>query len=505
MSITVRELLQLPHLQVSLIVGEAGIDREVSWVHTSDLPNAWEWHGSGELLLTNGTGLDAGESAQVHFVERLAESGASGLAIGLGTGATALTPGGTRRADELALPVLTVPFSVPFTAVVRAVADANDREESRQLWRIARLYELLRRSVAAGRPGPEMFRKLGDELGVRLYLVDPATGRSLFDDHQETMYASALAASYAAHRHAIPAMLPLRLPDAAPGEICAVAVAVPGDHPTALVVEPLGGQLPSPVLLQHVAVGGALELAQLTAQQERERRLGADMLARLVDRRIDPRGAESQLEESGLNLAVSVLAVTRGTESNGAELHRRLARARVPHLLLPRDGMLYVVLAEDAVEKSLLANLDEQAITLGTSERVIAADRAPDAAQEARWALGAAEADSRRIVRYGEETAMLPPRTPAEARALVSRILGPLISHDSTHGTDYVNTLRVVLRLDRSWQHAAAELHIHKQTLGYRIRRIEQITGRGLTRSEHIGQWWIAFRAHDLLTGRNDR
>jgi len=107
-------------------------------------------------------------------------------------------------------------------------------------------------------------------------------------------------------------------------------------------------------------------------------------------------------------------------------------------------------------------------------------------------------------VRYGEETAMLPPRTPGEARALVSRILGPLISHDSRHGTDYVNTLRVVLRLDRSWQHAAAELHIHKQTLGYRIRRIEQITGRGLTRTEHIGQWWIAFRAHDLLTGRND-
>jgi purine catabolism regulator len=185
---------------------------------------------------------------------------------------------------ELALPLLTVPFSVPFTAVVRAVADANDREESRQLWRIARLYELLRRSVAAGRPGPEMFQKLGDELGVRLYLVDPATGRSLFDDHQETRYAPALAASYAAHGHAIPAMLRLRLPDAAPGEICAVAVAVPGEDPTALVVEPVGDQLPSPVLLQHVAVGGALELAQLTARQERERRLGADMLGRLLDR-----------------------------------------------------------------------------------------------------------------------------------------------------------------------------------------------------------------------------
>src|SRR5215831_15786416 len=203
MSITVRELMRLPHLQVALLAGEAGLDREVSWVHTSDLPNPWEWHGPGELLLTN----------------------ASGLAIGLGMPAPPLTPAGTRRADELALPVLTVPFSVPFTAVVRAVADANNREESRQLWRIARLYELLRRSVAAGQPGPKMFRKLSDELGVRLYLVDPATGRSLFDDHQETRYASALAASYAAHGHAIPAMLRLRLPDAAPGEICAVAVA----------------------------------------------------------------------------------------------------------------------------------------------------------------------------------------------------------------------------------------------------------------------------------------
>jgi hypothetical protein len=39
MSITVRELLQLPHLQLSLICGAAGIDHQISWVHTSDLPN----------------------------------------------------------------------------------------------------------------------------------------------------------------------------------------------------------------------------------------------------------------------------------------------------------------------------------------------------------------------------------------------------------------------------------------------------------------------------------
>ena len=155
------------------------------------------------------------------------------------------------------------------------------------------------------------------------------------------------------------------------------------------------------------------------------------------------------------------------------------------------------------MDASLLASLAGQVGALGTSDPIRAADRLPEAAQEAGWALGAAESEGRRVVRYGDEAAVLLPRTPAEARILVSRILGPLMRHDAEHGTDYVHTLAVVLRLDRSWQRAAAELHIHKQTLGYRIRRIEQITGRGLTRTEHIAEWWIALRAHDLLAGRN--
>ena len=89
-----------------------------------------------------------------------------------------------------------------------------------------------------------------------------------------------------------------------------------------------------------------------------------------------------------------------------------------------------------------------------------------------------------------------------EAQALVSRIIGPLITHDAEHGTAYVSTLRAVLACDRSWQPAAAELHIHKQTLGYRIRKIEHLTGRGLARTEHLAELWFALRAHDLLRGR---
>jgi PucR family transcriptional regulator, purine catabolism regulatory protein len=518
MSITVRELLQLPHLRLTLLAGEAGLDRQVSWVHSSDLPNPWQWLEPAELLLTNQEGLIPGDAAQVRFLERLAETGASGMGVGVGMGGPPVSAQAARRADELTFPLISVPYSVPFTAVARAVADANGREEARLLGLVARLYELLRASVIAGRPGPEMFRRLGEELGVRLSLVDPETGLSLFGDGESTTFGPALVASYAAHGNAIPGVLRLSGPRArggpgspaspgspgSPAEPVALAVEVPGAQPTVLVAEPVNGELPSLVLLHHIATGGALELAQLAAMQDRQRRLGTDLLSQLLDRGIDPRLAESLIADAGLDLAASVLAVTRaGDDRDGDELCRKLARSHQPYLLAARDRLLHVVLPETAVDAHLAPALADSARAIGGSARIATAARLPEAVQEARWALGVAEAENKMLVRYGDQTTLLLPRSVAEAQALVSRILGPLIAADAEHGTAYTDTLRVVLRHNRSWQRAAAELHIHKQTLGYRIRKIEQLTGRGLTRTEHLAEWWFALRAHDLLTGRS--
>src|ERR1700692_1064004 len=59
--------------------------------------------------------------------------------------------------------------------------------------------------------------------------------------------------------------------DAEPG---AAGGAGPGDPPTLLIADPVSGPLPSLVLLHHIATGAALEIAQLTADQDRQRRLG---------------------------------------------------------------------------------------------------------------------------------------------------------------------------------------------------------------------------------------
>ena len=123
----------------------------------------------------------------------------------------------------------------------------------------------------------------------------------------------------------------------------------------------------------------------------------------------------------------------------------------------------------------------------------------PDAAQEAAWALGIAEANHVPVTRYGDGAGLLMPRTPAEAQALVDQVLGELLAYDRAHGTHYVETVRAFVRADGSWQHASAQVHVHKQTLGYRLRKVEEITGRGFARIQHQAEWWFALQALDLL------
>ena len=80
--ITVRELLEMPHLRLSLHSGESGLDRAVSWTHTTDLPEPWRWVAGGEFLMTNGMSMPRTASGQENLVRQLVEHGAAALAVG---------------------------------------------------------------------------------------------------------------------------------------------------------------------------------------------------------------------------------------------------------------------------------------------------------------------------------------------------------------------------------------------------------------------------------------
>lgn len=502
MAITVRGLLERPRLQLTLVGGAAGLDREITWAHISDLPAPWDFLGPGELLLCNGTGIGSSPAAQVEFVEHLARVGASGLVVGLGTGGAPVTAELASRSGELELPLLTVPYSIRFSDIVRTVADGDGdaHEAAVPIQDLAQFYDLLRLSLAAGDLGPATFETLGRRLGLRLHLLDAETGASVFDDQPLVPLGEVLAARVAEHGHAIPGLLQLSRDGTADGDVCALAVAVPGEPLTALVAEPLGPRLPSAAVLQHVAVAGAVQLAQLVSQRQRYRRQGSELLGQLLDPRSSWPRAGEEPGIGGLEPARSVLVVLR-TPRPGADdaLHRACSRAHVISLLLQRGELLYAVLPEAAVTAHLLPLLAELGCAAGVSAALASAARMADAAKEAVWALGVAEANGAVMSRYGDGVGLLMPRTPAEAQALVDHVLGDLLAYDGAHGTRYFQTVKEFVRADGSWQQAAAQIHVHKQTLGYRLRKVEELTGRGFSRTAHLAEWWFALQAYDLL------
>ena len=144
MAITVAELLAEPQLGLTLLAGSAGLGNRVTWAHTSDLPRLWEWITGGELMMTNGLSIPADPEGQVELAEALVSAGASALAIGEQMHAPELLPQFLEACDRLPLPLINIPYPLPFIAIARSVAESSLLEESRRLRQTARIYDLLR-------------------------------------------------------------------------------------------------------------------------------------------------------------------------------------------------------------------------------------------------------------------------------------------------------------------------------------------------------------------------
>jgi sugar diacid utilization regulator len=65
----------------------------------------------------------------------------------------------------------------------------------------------------------------------------------------------------------------------------------------------------------------------------------------------------------------------------------------------------------------------------------------------------------------------------SELRAFAADVLGKLSMHEHEHKSEYLTTLGCYFRENNSPQRAARNLHVHPNTVAYRIKRIEEITG----------------------------
>jgi sugar diacid utilization regulator len=139
-------------------------------------------------------------------------------------------------------------------------------------------------------------------------------------------------------------------------------------------------------------------------------------------------------------------------------------------------------------------------VTVGISAPVEGAAALSGALHEAGSArrLAALRATAALSVVTSDEVAsheLLLASVPASVlRQFRDRLLGPLLAYDERHRAELVPTLREFLACSGSWNACAATMYVHVNTVRYRIRRIEELTGRDLSCLDDQVDFFLAMR-----------
>ncbi|GED83975.1 PucR family transcriptional regulator ligand-binding domain-containing protein [Streptomyces sp. 6-11-2] len=219
-------------------------------------------------------------------------------------------------------------------------------------------------------------------------------------------------------------------------------------------------------------------------------------------------------ENEGGPIAQSLLEeILVDPHSTGPEPSDRIAVAHtgdeavalvpLPAVSAEHDGSETGILADallEAVRDPLSAGLDDDGrLTLGVSAAVHSAEGLRGALEEARHARRVAAARTGRVCAAGHQElashVLLLPFVPDDVRrAFTARLLDPLRDYDRRHRAELIPTLEAFLDCDGSWTRCATRLHLHVNTLRYRVGRIEQLTGRDLSRLEDKLDFFLALR-----------
>lgn len=147
---------------------------------------------------------------------------------------------------------------------------------------------------------------------------------------------------------------------------------------------------------------------------------------------------------------------------------------------LPHGEVVAVHAHPDPATSEQLAALHacapEAPLPVGVSTPVATADELHDGLALARHAAQAGVSDSGELTTLAVLISGLPE---AVRTAYRTQVLGSLLD------PVLLETLETFLAHDGSWTRAARSLHVHVNTVHYRIQRVEQLTGRDLSRLDH--------------------
>ncbi|CAM5714908.1 PucR family transcriptional regulator [Streptomyces purpurascens] len=550
---TLASLVHHSALKLTVRAGEDRLDVPVRWAHVSELADPVPYMEGGELLLITALKLDAEDPETMRrYVRRLAGAGVVGLGFAIGVNYEETPKALVDAAGEEGLPLLEVPRRTPFLAISKAVSAAIAADQYRAVTAgFAAQRELTRQAQTGGPEG--LLSALASQVDGWAALYD-ASGAVVATAPEWAGRRAARLTGDVERLRERPAPASSVVGGPENEDRVELHTIGTGRRPRAALAVGTAAALGT---AERYAVHSAIALLTLTTERSRslqaaEQRVGAAVLRMLLAGEPDhARTVAGSLYGELLDAPFRMLVAERVPVSASAALARAEARAGVPAVDRPSAAALAAadtggdpLAALADVMESAAARAGEAVLVVPEGERlvVLAADRGAAAAAcgEYAAALEAARAGVREKVPGGEEAelvvglsapagpiaassaykqaeqalsvarrrgrvlveheqmaagSVLPLLADDAVRAFADGMLRPLYEHDATGRGDLVASLRAWLSRHGQWDAAAADLGVHRHTLRYRMRRVEEILGRSLDDADARMELWLALKA----------
>lgn len=479
----ISDLVDDTDLRIRLRVpgGDGRLARPIAWCAPTEHMDPTPFLSVNALVLTNGMGLNVKDfRIWDAYVERLISVPVSGLAFGLGAAHRELPPGLVQACDTHGLPLLELPPEVPFVLVMRHVEQiiASERyEELRTGWELA---DECTRLAAGGHSLAEVLERVARAINARVAVID----------HNAFELISAGTA------HGGTSRTILRLPS--------------GDsHRFKLTIEGVKSNIVLQPILGPVAAVIAMQLSYTLGSRSP---LHSREAARFMEALYEDRGAASvplrrYAVESGFDPDGEWGSVLIGGSENVAPAKLRAIAWRVRVALqnvfgtvrFMEEASLTTLLVQhrygsaellDAV-REYLSDTPELSVVVSESRSLT---ELPLSLQLARRNLGkpgvyrAPLADLAGIVQGLPSQGLV---------AMSSRLLAPLADEG---GSVLRDTLGAYLRHSGNSREICDELFIHRNTLSYRLRKIEELLQVDLSAGEVRATFMLAL---SILAGNS--
>jgi len=409
-------------------------------------------------------------------------------------------------ASERALPLLGVPEGTDLRAVERDVQRLLADPEVQLERRAAQLYTELTQHVAAGDGAEGIVRLVAERTGCGVALLSP-------DGEVRIQRGPRVLRSVFG---SLPAP-PLPLQTITNLQVRSYPVGAAAQRLGYVALAGSSIERWEELAAQQAAGALSLELAKQQAIQAAEARIRGDVLRTILSGTIaDPASLQQQATELGYDLLrphVGLLVASADGSPLDARTHERLRRILTrmqigaPSLLredmivcfCPSDEQLqqpYALLHAVAADVPIVAGLSTLATTFAQWPR--AYDEAEQALLLGRQLFGPRSFTA--FSDLGVYRLVLELRGSSELRSFYHQTLGALVEHDRANGGELLHTLDGYFAALGNLHQAADLLHIHRNTLIYRLRRITEISGLSLKRAEDALALQIALKAHRILT-----